>query len=237
MRHFNYSINLCLIIIDEFHLMFEWKKIRSKYFNLIVLKVKLLDVIMFQTSSTTLNSQIMKTIKENCQFDDNTIVVKTILNWSKIYFQIIQFKEFMKNMLNLQCMFSRNVRHYLNMSKIIVFINFINDIKRTCALSKRWMLKLNYFFDFWKLIIFSFVDMTKIDKNRIQKRFEMLSKNYFDSRILFATNIYELKLNNSNVLHVFQWLIIKNSTLLKLLQRDERAMRKSKNQNYFVVFH
>ena len=32
--------------------------------------------MIFQTSSTTLNSQIIKTIKKNYQFDDNTIIVK-----------------------------------------------------------------------------------------------------------------------------------------------------------------
>ena len=53
----------------------------------------------------------MLIVKKICEFDDNTIIIKNVLNCSKIYFQIIQIKKIMKNMMNLQCVFFKNVKH------------------------------------------------------------------------------------------------------------------------------
>ena len=52
------------------------------------------------------------------------------------------------------------------------------------------------------MITFFFVDMTQTNKNVIQTRFEMLLNNY-DIRVMFATKIYELKINNFDIEKVF----------------------------------
>ena len=53
----------------------------------------------------------MLIVKKICEFDNNTIIIKNVLNCLKIYFQIIQIKKFIKNIINLQCVFFKNVKH------------------------------------------------------------------------------------------------------------------------------
>jgi len=73
-------------------------------------------------------------MKNQCNFAVDTTIVKMTLNQLKIYIQINSLKHFMKSMLDFQFVLSLHVKSLLNILKIIIFMNFIMFIKKTCAL-------------------------------------------------------------------------------------------------------
>lgn len=213
LKHSNFAQNFCLLIFDEIHLIFEWKNFRSKYYNFDVFRVCLFDDIFFLKTSTTLNSKTLFVVRNRCDFDENTIIMKTNLNRSKIFIQIICFQHSMINMFDLQFFFSLQISNAQNIFKIIVFMNFIVAIKKTCNLMKTWMNQLNYSINVSNLIFF-FSNMIIKNKKKINTKFEMFFDSCKNFKILITIDVYELKIDNSNVKRIIQWLIFDFMTKL-----------------------
>lgn len=133
-----------MVSIDELHLVSEWRNFRPEYYNLAVLRRRLPDGMVFAAGSATLDPQTMKTVKEACEFDNDTVIVKTDLDRPEIFYQVTQIKEAAGGMLDLQCVFPKNVTHYRDVPKTIVFMDSVSNIKQACALARRWMIQLGY---------------------------------------------------------------------------------------------
>jgi superfamily II DNA helicase RecQ len=233
--HPSYFQNLCLLAIDEIHLVSEWRSFRPEYFNLGVLRARLPDGIPFQAGSATLDSQTFASVMDRCGFDIDTRIVKMELDRPEIYIQINTLQHTIKSMLDLQFILPSRATSYLSIPKTIIFMDSIASIKAACALIRRWMLQLGYPAVSSSWISPFFSDMATTDKERIAARFEILSHQCTGPRILVATDAYGLGIDNKDVKQVVQWLM--PMTMARLYQRMGRALRCGIGQARFVLLH
>ena len=235
MRHSEFAQNLCLLALDELHLVSEWREFRPEYYDLGVLRARLPDGIPFLGASATLDFKTLNEVKERCEFDSNTSIIKTGLDRPEIYLQLSTLKYPIKGMLDLQFLLPSNAVNYLDIPKTIIFMDSIASIKNACALIKSWMKQLNYPSVSSRWISPFFSDMATKDKEKIAASFESLSESCMGPRILIATDAYGLGIDNLDVKRVVQWLVPKS--MARLYQRMGRAMRCGKEQAHFILLH
>ncbi len=148
LRHVSFFANLCLLIIDEMHLISKWSTFRSEYFDLEVLRARLSARLSLLSVFATVDVKTLIIVKDWCNFSSNIRIIKTALNCSEIYIQINSLQMFAISMLDLQHVLSVQANDSLNIFKIIIFMNFIKIINNICALMRRWMNQLSYSRDF-----------------------------------------------------------------------------------------
>ena len=233
--HTFYTSWLYLITIDELHLMSKWKNFRSKYARLKILRTRLSNELLVLKISTTFDVKTLNFVKKQCEFFETTKIIKTFLNKFEIYMQYNVLKFFMKKWKNLQFLLSKKTQNYLNVSKIVVYIDEINKINEICELMKQWISKLKYSTNARNWICSFSTFITTNDKNRIQKKFKKSFVNCLNSRIFVCTKIYELRMNNKNIKKIVQLLI--SFSITKIYQRLRKINRKNVNQINFIFFY
>jgi hypothetical protein len=129
LRHSKFSQRLCLITLNELHLMSKWKNFRSECYNLDILRARLSNEIFFLRASTTLKRKTLLNVKNWCEFNVNCQTMKTTLNCLEIYLHINQLNHSMNSMLDLQFILSVKIKTIINVSKIIIFMNTIAFIR------------------------------------------------------------------------------------------------------------
>ena len=203
----SYFAILCLLAIDELHLITEWHEFWSDYFALGIFQTHLSLGIPFLKASATLNKIILKTVKEAYIFDSNIKIIKTPLDRPEIYIQINKTIMSISGMADLQEVLPAQIKRSINILKIIIFINLIVDIKKMCILLCTWMKQLNYLLDSSKWVALFFSDIASDNKEILIMRFDRLSEDCEWPQILIATDIYNLDINNLNIKRVWQWLL------------------------------
>lgn len=164
LRHSSYSSKLCLLAIDELHLVSEWREFRPDYFGLPVLRARLPDGIPFLGASATLDHQTIKVVKESCAFAADTATIKTSLDRSEIYIQISKTLMPVNSMLDLQHVLPAQASSPFDVPKTIIFMDSIQSIKKACALMRVWMNQLKYPAQCVDWVAPFFADMASRDK-------------------------------------------------------------------------
>ena len=82
LRRESYFFKFCMLVIDELHLIDEWRNFRSKYTTLEILRTRLSIEILILNISVILNVEILNNVKRQCKFTRNTSVIKISLNKS-----------------------------------------------------------------------------------------------------------------------------------------------------------
>ena len=103
-------------------------------FKLMWFCAKLFFNVSLLNASATLNSDIFEKIQKQCGFMLNCIILKTSLNHWKIYLQITCFKKKKVNMLDFQHILFKQIIQVTDIFKIIMFMNFIDEVCKTCEL-------------------------------------------------------------------------------------------------------
>ena len=166
-RHESFYFKICMLIINELHLINEWKNFRNVYSNINVIKTCLSRNILCVNMLTTLNDETLKQIKKNCDFIKNIKIIKTSLNKSEIYMQYNQLKQSQTEMKNLQHILSAMIENYLNIFKIVIYVDNFFLINELCQHIQEWMQKLNYFRETLKWIKSLSTFMINWNKQRI----------------------------------------------------------------------
>lgn len=167
LRHVSFFINLCLLTIDEMHLISKWSTFHSEYFNLEVFHIKLFARLSLLNVFATVDVKTLIIVKNQCDFSSNIRIIKTALNHSEIYIQINSLQMFAISMLNLQHVLSAQVNDSLNILKIIIFMNFIKIINNVCTLMRRWMNQLSYSHDFKNWVTSFFLTWSQLIKLKL----------------------------------------------------------------------
>ena len=167
LRHESFYFKICMLIIDELHLINEWKNFRNVYSNIDVIKTRLSRNISCVDVSTTLNDETLKQIKKNCDFTESIKTIKTPLNKSEIYMQYSQLKQSQTKMKNLQHILPAVIENYLNILKIVIYVDNLFLINELCQHIQEWMRKLNYFRETLKWIKSLSAPMIDWNKQRI----------------------------------------------------------------------
>ena len=148
LKHVSFFTNLCLLTINEMHLISKWSTFHSEYFDLEMLHARLSARLSLLNIFVTIDVKILIIVKDWCNFSSNIRIIKTALNHSEIYIQINSLQMFAISMLDLQHVLSVQVNDSLNILKIIIFMNFIKIINNICTLMRCWMNQLSYSCDF-----------------------------------------------------------------------------------------
>ena len=199
------------------------------------MRTRLSNELLVLKISTIFDVETLNFVKKQYEFFETTKIIKIFLNKFEIYMQYNVLKFFMKKWKNLQFLLSKKTQNYLNVSKIVVYIDEINKINEIYELIKQWISKLKYSTNTrnWICLFSTFITIN--DKNRIQKKFKKLFVNCLNSKILVCTKTYKLKINNKNIKKIVQLLI--SFSITKIYQRLKKINRKNVNQINFIFFY
>lgn len=235
LRHPSFSSKLCLLAIDELHLVNEWKDFRPAYFGLKVLRTRLPVGVPLLGVSATLDAKTLDIVQERCGFAEDTVIMKTALDRPEIYLQVSPMCNPINTMLNLQHLLPTTVTIAQDIPKTIIFMDSIAEVVNGCQLMRKWIQQLSYPMEAARVVVPFFAAMATRDKRDIAMRFSMPADQCLSPRILIATDAYGLGVDNPDVKRVVQWLL--PSSIQKLYQRMGRAMRCGRGQAHFTLLH
>lgn len=171
LRHPSFFQKLCLLAIDEIHLVSEWREFRPEYFNLGVIRARLPAGIPLLGASATLDQATLKVVKDRCAFDPNHAIVKTSLDRPEIYMQITAISYPTNSMLDLQRFLPSKIKYISDVPKTIIFMDSINNVVKAGNLVRSWMKDLSYPSGSDQMVGVFFADMATRDKEIIAARF------------------------------------------------------------------
>lgn len=102
LKHVSFFANLCLLTINEMHLISKWSTFRSEYFDLEVLHARLSAKLSLLSIFATVDVKTLIIVKDQCDFNSDIRIIKTALNHSEIYIQISSLQMSAISMLDLQ---------------------------------------------------------------------------------------------------------------------------------------
>ena len=139
-----FSQKLCLLAIDEMHVVEEWSGFRPAYLQLAVLRSRLAERVPLLGASATLTDELVDELRVSCGFRRATHVVKTPLDWPEIYLQVTPAKYPMNGMLDLQHLLPDIVSSPQDIPKTIVFVDSCATAANASKLLAEWMADLGY---------------------------------------------------------------------------------------------
>ena len=123
MRYPSFILNLCLFTLDKMHLIPEWRGIRPEYFNLGLLRTRLPDGIPFLGASATLDPKTLESVKDRCDFDNESTVIQIALDCPEIYIQLSNLQRPINSMIDHQHLLPTRAESPFDIPKTIIFTN------------------------------------------------------------------------------------------------------------------
>ena len=235
LRDPSFAASVCLLAIDEIHLVSEWRAFRPEYWALGVLRTRLPDGIPFLGVSATLDAKTLQSVREQCGFHDQTVIIKTSLDRPEIFIQASCLKYPATGMLDLQHLLPAQASKPTDVPKTIVYMDSLTEITKAHRLMKEWMKLRGYPPESAKWVSPYFADMASGDKERLQIQFRATSQDCQNPRILIASEAYGLGVDNPDVSRVVQWLTPTSTS--RMYQRMGRAMRIGNQQAWFTLLY
>ena len=236
LRHQEFQEKLCLLVVDELHLVEDWKSFRPDYMEISALRARLPADLPFLGASATLSDTILQEIQVSCGFrSDRLSIIKTSLDRPEIYIQVAPIQGAAKDMKDLHHLLPANATKATDIPKTIIFMESINSIRSTCKLMRGWMRSLKYPEGCHDWILTFFSEMSDYDKENIASRFLRRSSECDSPRILICTDAYGLGLDNPDVEVVVQFKIPRCMSVLE--QRKGRAMRSGEGQARYLFLY
>ena len=232
LRHPQFYNRLCLLAIDECHLVEDWKKFRPDYSVLGILRARIPDPVPLLGLTATLDPQLMHSILQACDFRDDVNIIRTPLDRPEIFIQCSVMTRSMSGMLDLQHVLPASIQRPQDIPKTIIFMESIAQVLRAYELMKKWMALLGYQVPIAPIVQPFFSAMAEDDKKRVLKGFSEPSNMCQSPRIIIATEAYGLGIDNPDISRVIQWGV--PSSVSRLNQRMGRAMRSRKGQGHFL---
>ena len=234
LRHESFYSRICMLAIDELHLVDEWKDFRNVYSNIGVVRTRLPRSIPCVGVSATLDDETLEQVRKDCGFTGSTRTIKTPLDRSEIYMQYSQLKQPQTGMKDLQHILPAVVENYLSIPKIVIYVDNLSLINELCQHIQGWMRELNYPREALEWVKPLSAPMADWDKQRIQAEFKKLADTT-RIRILVCTDAYGMGVDNPDIQRVYQWLV--PSSMAKVMQRMGRALRSGKGQAHFILLY
>lgn len=102
-----------------------------------MLRTRLRFEISIIDVSITLNKETLANVKKQCNFAQNVKIFKISLDRSKIFLQFSLMRHIEKHIKDLQHMLPVQVQRPQDISKMVVYVNKIRDVNRTCERIRR----------------------------------------------------------------------------------------------------
>ena len=210
---------LIIVIVNELHLINDWRDFRSKFNEFHVLKSRLFSNVSYFDVFATSNKDTLIVVKRNVDFE-NCRIIKTFIDKSKINMHIIFIEDNQNNFENFRRFFSINATDSYSIFKTILYFDSKSNIQKFVRLAiDVEFFEWNYSFVVKRWIAAYHANMTDNDKKRIVNMFEKSNQaNFFELdssiRFLIASEAYELSANNSNIKNICNWMIFKSKNVM-----------------------
>lgn len=231
----SFSPRLCLLAIDELHLVSEWKDFRPQYNELRVLRSRISAEVPLLGVSATLDAHTLDWVRTSAGFEKDVRMMRSSIDRPEIYFQISCIKETEKSMLNLQSLLPETATCFLDVPKTIIYMDSVAQINKALELFRTWMRQLQYPPESSTWVAHYFSHMADSDKERVNTNFRRRHEECASPRIILATDAYGLGVDNPDVKLVVQWLL--PPSIQRLYQRMGRAMRCGQRKAKFILMH
>jgi hypothetical protein len=231
LQDFEFCDRICLVVIDETHLMKDWFSWRSKYDRFCELRNILFCIIFFFVISITFEDELIAKLIKKLRFSENVKFIHESMNRKKIFFNVQNIHvAFIVNFEDLRFLIA-NVNQSLK--KIILYeerIQTLIDVKQTLI---KFYVKTRKNVDQIENKIRCYNEkMSNFEKIRIYEDFSQFD---FVIRILCVIDVMRLKMNIVDVNLIIQWQ--KSFNLRAFMQRIDRATKDLNWVDEFIWFH
>lgn len=232
--HSQFTDRLCLLAVDEIHLVDEWGKgFRPLYAEIEKVRKRIPCHVPLLGVSATLTKKVRLRVVEKAGFLPNYRLMQTSLDRAEIM-QIHRFMEHAKSScLDLQFVLPKVATKASDIQKTIIFVNTLTEIRPIILIFQEWMIKLGYPEESWKWIRPYYSAISEWDKTLTANAFQISGDENTECTILVATDAYGMGIDNPDVKLVIQWDI--PLSFDSMIQRMGRAGRKG-GQSTFVFF-
>lgn len=233
LRHPEFHSRLCLLAIDELHLVEDWKEFRPDYTMLGVLRTRLPYGTPLLRVTATLDPLLISRIKASCSFEQNINIIQSALNRPEIFIQCSMMKGTIKGMQDLQHLLPPVIVSPVDIPETVVFMDSVPLVMQAYRHLKCWMKMLGYPGNVDNLVQPYFSAMATRDKERIAASFAVRSEDLEEPRIIVSTEAYGIGIDNPDISRVVQWGV--PSSMARMYQRMGRAMRSGDSQARFLL--
>lgn len=232
--NYRFTDRLCLMAIDEIHLVDEWgQAFRPMYAEIEKVRKRIPGHIPLLGVSATLTKKTRLQVLDKTSFLPNYRLMQTSLDRPEIM-QIHRFMEHTKaSGLEFQFILPKTAKEARDIQKTIIFVNTVKEIRVLIEVIKGWMIKLGYPPESSTWIRPYYSDMSEWDKNFTAKAFLTPGDSNFECTILVATDVYGLGIDNLDIKLVIQWDI--SITFDAMIQRLGRAGRKGGLSTFVLI--
>ena len=229
-----FAKRLCLLAIDEIHLVEGWgKSFRPLYSEIEKLRKRIPYQVPLLGVSATLTQSKKLIIVEKAGFNENYKLMQTSLDRPEIQ-QIHRFMQHAKSScLDLQFVLPPIAKQASDIQKTIIFVNTVPDICLVIDIIRTWMKQLNYPAGSATWVRPYHATMPEFDKDLTAKAFQVPGEENIECIILVAPDAYGMGINNPDIRLVVQWDLPINFD--SMIQRMGRAGRRG-GQATFILF-
>lgn len=229
-----FTDRLCLLAIDEIHLVEEWgKAFRPLYAEIEKVRKRIPCHVPLLGVSATLTKKVRLRVLEKTGFHPDYRLMQTSLDRP----EILQIHRFMKHAksscFDLQFVLPKVATKASDIQKTIIFVNSVSEIRPIIDVFQGWMIKLDYPEESWKWIRPYYSAISDWDKALTADAFGMPGDENTECTIIVATDAYGMGIDNPDVKLVIQWDI--PLSFDSMIQRMGRAGRKG-GASTFVFF-
>jgi hypothetical protein len=231
LQDFEFCDRICLVVIDETHLMKDWFSWRNKYNRFCELRNILFRIISFFVTSIILEDELIAKLIKKLKFSKNVKFIHESMNREKIFFNVQNIHViFIVNFEDLRFLIA-NVNQSLK--KIILYeerIQTLIDVRQTLI---KFHVQIQKNVDQIEKEIKCYNEkMSNFEKIRIYEDFSQFD---FVIRILCVIDVMKLKMNIVDVNLIIQWK--ESFSLRAFMQRIDRATKDSDQIDEFIWFH
>lgn len=228
-----FSSRLCLLAIDEIHLVEQWgQNFRPLYAEIEKLRKRILHQVPLLGVLATLTKKMQAQVLAKSGFYPDFRLMKTSLDRPEIM-QIHRFMEHSKaSCLDLQFILPPRAKKASDIQKTVIFVNTIAEIRPMIAIIRAWMRKLGYPPGSEKWIRPYYSIISDWDKSVTTNAFKVTQEDNTECTILVATDAYGMGIDNPDIKLVVQYDI--STSFDAMIQRMGRAGRKG-NQATFIL--
>lgn len=201
-----FSDRLCLLAVDEIHLVEEWgKQFRPLYAEIEKVRKRIPTDVPLVGVSATLTPDVQTRVIKKAGFYPTYKLMQTSLD----RLEIMQVHRFMKHMksscLDLQFLLPKVATQAKDIQETIVFANSVSDIRPMISIIQAWMKLLGYQEASYKWIRPYYFALSDWDKGLTAAAFAVAADENEECVILVATDAYGMDINNPDVKLVVQW--------------------------------
>jgi hypothetical protein len=220
------------IVIDEAHLIHQWRTFRTRYGHLASLR-HTFNQASYMLCSATMMGYTRRFIHRTLNLGPNVSFIHRSVDRPNVYIAVKQIFEGTKDHRELYYLVPNGITHPAEIPQTIVFIDSRPDAKQACdkfwALAPaEWITVSHYRFVFCEC-------STVLSTKRRQ-----MVMNAFRTglcRILFATDVAGMGIDFPYVERVIQWRVGAHLSVSSVFQRLGRSSRRAGTQGVFILYY